>query len=569
MKKNLIFIVLAAALGLLLGYVIFGNTNHNEDSIADHHLLKEVEQKLWTCSMHPQIMLPKSGDCPICGMDLIPASDIENTLSANQFAMTENAIALANIQTTTVGNKDNTSENEITLSGEIVENEETSAVQASYFDGRLERLYINHQGQEVRKGQVLATIYAPALIAAQQELITAASLKVSQPKLYQAVRNKLKNWKLSEKQINSIENSGNVINSFPIYATVSGTVSELMIAEGAYVQEGQSIASITNLNTVWAKFDIYEAQLAQFNIGQKIHITTHAYPDQQLDAVLSFIDPIVNKNTRTISIRATITNTNNLFKPGMFITGKTLSSQKENKDQFSIPSSAIMWTGKRSLVYIKTDPNTPIFEMREVVLGQQNGEQTTIISGLKLGEELVTQGTFTVDAAAQLQGKKSMMNKTINSKSDTSTTSEFTTIFKKDFEQTLISYFKIKDAFIDDNTASIKQETTLLLDQLNNVNLSEISEKERKYISTNIATLKAILKKDNIEYQREHFIILSNHVLEITSKIDALQNTIYVQQCPMADKNQGALWLSTEKEIRNPYFGHKMLKCGSVIKTLN
>src|SRR5690606_32461962 len=177
--------------------------------------------QMWTCSMHPQIMQPESGDCPICGMDLIPADGGSDGLLADQFKLTENAMALANIQTTIVG-KGNVEGNTIKLSGKIAENEEANAVQVSYFSGRIERLNVNFTGETIRKGQLLATIYSPELYAAQQELITAASLKDSQPTLYKAVRNKLKLWKLSENQINLIETSGKVLENFPVYATVSG-----------------------------------------------------------------------------------------------------------------------------------------------------------------------------------------------------------------------------------------------------------------------------------------------------------------------------------------------------------
>ena len=136
----------------------------------------------------------------------------------------------------------------MSLSGKIAANDENNTVQSSYFDGRLEQLNISYEGQQVSRGQLLATIYAPQLVAAQQELITAASLKKSQPELYQAVRNKLKNWKLSESQINAVESSGNVRENFPVYATVSGTVAQVMAAEGDYLKQGQPLLKLNNLN---------------------------------------------------------------------------------------------------------------------------------------------------------------------------------------------------------------------------------------------------------------------------------------------------------------------------------
>ena len=173
MKKYIIYIGLLT-IGLLLGWVLFGYSS-NKETEHDHDEIVETTQ-MWTCSMHPQIMQPEPGDCPICGMDLIPAEGGSDGLLADQFKLTENAMALANIQTTVVG-KGNVEGNTIKLSGKIAENEEANAVQVSYFSGRIERLNVSFTGEEVGKGQLLATIYSPELYAAQQELITAASFK--------------------------------------------------------------------------------------------------------------------------------------------------------------------------------------------------------------------------------------------------------------------------------------------------------------------------------------------------------------------------------------------------------
>src|SRR5690554_2846944 len=266
MKKNIIYIVLALVIGLLGGYLLFGGGSSSSDNHV--HQDEAAADQMWTCSMHPQIMQPEPGDCPICGMDLIPAEAGADGLTADQFKLTANAMALANIQTSVVG--DGSIENGIIkLSGKIAENEEANAVQVSYFSGRIERLNVSFTGEEVRKGQLLATIYSPELYAAQQELITATSLKESQPELYKAVRNKLKLWKLSENQINQIETSGKVIENFPVHATVSGTVTEKLVAQGDYIKQGQPLLKIANLNTVWANFDVYENQIDRFKKGQE------------------------------------------------------------------------------------------------------------------------------------------------------------------------------------------------------------------------------------------------------------------------------------------------------------
>ena len=302
MKKYIVYLGILAV-GLLLGWILFGGSS-KEDTDHNHDAVTETNQ-MWTCSMHPQIMQPAAGDCPICGMDLIPAESGSDGLLAGQFKLTENAMALANIQTTVVG-KGNAEGNTIKLSGKIAENEEANAVQVSYFSGRIERLNVSFTGEEVRKGQLLATIYSPELYAAQQELITAASLKESQPALYKAVRNKLKLWKLSENQINQIEETQKVKENFPVYATVSGTVTEKLVEQGDFIKQGQPLLKIANLNTVWANFDVYENQIELFKKGQEVSVTTNANPNKVFKGKVDFIDPILNSKTRTVTLRVVL-----------------------------------------------------------------------------------------------------------------------------------------------------------------------------------------------------------------------------------------------------------------------
>ncbi len=178
--------------GLFLGWLFFGNLS-NENKIHKHIDITD-KNEIWSCAMHPQIMRVEAGDCPICGMDLISLETPTDGLSADQFKLTANAIALANIETSIVGFGKNDL-NAIKLSGKITENEEANIVQVSYFSGRIETLNISFTGEEVFKGQLLATIYSPELYAAQQELITALSLKSTQPEIYKAVRTKLKNFR--------------------------------------------------------------------------------------------------------------------------------------------------------------------------------------------------------------------------------------------------------------------------------------------------------------------------------------------------------------------------------------
>ena len=584
MKQRILYLGIALLAGLGLGYMLFnGGTSHSTSTEVHNHSAANPQQ--WTCSMHPQILQQEPGDCPICGMDLIPAESTASGLAPEQFKMTPNALALANIQTsivegaTTQGATQN-------LSGKISINEEQIAVQASYYAGRIERLFINYTGQEVQKGQVLATLYAPQLVAAQQELLTAAALKETQPQLYRAVRKKLQLWKLSDKEIEAIEVSGKVREYFPIRATVGGTVTALLGAEGDYLKEGQAIARVSNLNTLWANFDAYERQLSQFRVGQKIEIYTSAYPNKKVEGTISFIAPLLNNDTHTANLRATVKNNDKVLKPGMFVSGKITTAPSTTK-AVSIPASAVLWTGKRSLVYVKAAQDSPIFEMREVTLGQKNGAQVEIIEGLSIGEEIVTKGTFTVDAAAQLQGKKSMMNNTggktmtgheghtgVQENHDSPTAMKqtmkmnFSDSFQKDFKPVLLAYLKVKDALVASDAPQTVVSAKATLEALNAIPTSNLGKMEQEHFNASVKMLEAIAAKTNLNNQRSHFVLLNEHLVALVSAFSTLENTLYVQQCPMANNNQGAVWLSIEKDIRNPYFGAAMLKCGSTIKSL-
>ncbi len=566
MKKYIIYIVILVA-GLFLGKLFFSNPSDKETS-HNHKTDSAISQK-WTCSMHPQIMQPEAGDCPICGMDLIPAEAGADGLSPNQFKLTKNAMALANVQTTIIDSATANTDNGITLSGKIAKNEEANAVQVSYFAGRIERLNISFTGESVRKGQLLATIYSPELFKAQQELLTASTLKETQPALYKAVRNKLKLWKLSDNQINQIESSKKVKENFPVYATVSGTVSEKLAEQGDYIKQGQPLLKIANLNTVWANFDVYENQISNFKVGQPIAINTNSYPNEVFNAKISFISPVLNPQTRTVTVRAVLNNRKELFKPEMFVTGKVDAKVKDTKAQLLIPASAVLWTGKRSIVYVKPDADNPIFEMKEIVLGNKLGDNYEVKSGLQSGDEVVTNGVFTIDASAQLQGKKSMMNH----KKELSEQFEVSKKFKSQLQIAYDEYIKLKDNLIQTDVKLSKNSASTLHKALQNVDMklltNNVAHKQWMMLNkTLLSSSIAITNSEDINEQRRQFKVLSDHFILAVQSF-GINEVSYKQYCPMADSDKGAYWLSKEKQVLNPYFGDMMLKCGEVKQEIN
>src|SRR5699024_10662664 len=216
-------------------------------------------ETIWTCSMHPEIEEDEPGECPICGMDLIPKDDAEDEIDADLFTLSERALSLADIQTERVtdtlsGLKTNS------YTGKIQATDASAATQSAYVAGRIENLQVNTTGKIVQKGQVLGRIYSPELLSAQQELLSAHKRKEHNPALFKAVSNKLKQWKWSQNQIDQLIETEEVQPYFPIQAMVSGEVIEKLVSEGSYVEEGQELFKISDLNNLWAVIDVPEAE---------------------------------------------------------------------------------------------------------------------------------------------------------------------------------------------------------------------------------------------------------------------------------------------------------------------
>ncbi len=219
-------------------------------------------------------------------------------------------------------------------------------------------------------------------------------------------KERLRQWKLTEDQIAAIENSGNVQNNFGVVSNTNGIVTARRVNNGDYISQGTVLFDVADLSKVWVLFDAYESDLPFLNMGDKITFTLQALPGSEYSGNILFIDPVIDPVTRVAKVRVEINNHSATLKPEMFATGIVRARLNEYRNNLVIPRSAVLWTGKRSIVYVKqAGTNEPVFKMREVGLGPMLGNSYVITDGLTEGEEIVTQGAFSVDAAAQLEGK--------------------------------------------------------------------------------------------------------------------------------------------------------------------
>ncbi|CDN33006.1 putative Co/Zn/Cd efflux system membrane fusion protein [Mucinivorans hirudinis] len=396
-------------LGLFAGWIIFGGTSGEQAGGED---VTEQKSEVWTCSMHPQIRSNEKGLCPLCAMDLIPVRSgggSSEAIADDAIQLSPEATALANIETSRVNLKEPVKN--ILLYGVIAPDERALQSQTAHIGGRIEKLYVDFTGERVRKGEPLATIYSPELIAAQQELIEALKLQNSQPKLLWAAREKLRAWKLTDEQIRTIESTAHITTTIEIKSNTDGIVMSRRVSEGDYVQQGAVLFDIADLAKVWAMFDAYESDLAFLHAGDKVTFTVNALAGKIFSATISFIDPILDKTTRTAKVRVEIANADMQLKPEMYATARVQARLQQYKNQIVIPQSAVLWTGKRSIVYVLLpEYKGAVYQLREVELGPSLGNAYVVLSGLTQGEEIVTNGVFAIDASAQLEGKRSMMN---------------------------------------------------------------------------------------------------------------------------------------------------------------
>lgn len=418
-QTHYLLILAVFVTGLLAGWLLFRNSGsgepgHTGTGTASVHDHGEEEEATWTCSMHPQIRQDGPGQCPICGMDLVPLQSLSGGSAGSDpdgVQMSEAALRLAEVETITVSR--GRPEGTFFLQGKIEPDERKDAELTARFGGRIEELLVNFTGQQVELGEPLATLYSPELVAAQRELLEAARFRESRPALYEAARTRLKLWDLTDDQIDDIEAKGEPDHYFEVRSPIRGTILKRHVSRGDYIREGSPLFRVTDLSSVWAMLDAYESDIPWIGRGDMVDMTIPAVPGRTFSGRVAFIDPFIDPQARVARVRIELNNPGELLKPEMLVNGVVRSSSAAQSDALLVPASAVLWTGKRSVVYVNGGgSDAPSFTYREIVLGPRAGDHYVVEEGLQEGEEIAVNGVFRIDAAAQLEGKRSMMSST-------------------------------------------------------------------------------------------------------------------------------------------------------------
>jgi Cu(I)/Ag(I) efflux system membrane fusion protein len=416
-RKLIAGLVIAFVLATTAAIIVWRNNAEATKTAQAADQAKEV----YTCPMHPTVVSDKPGSCPICGMALVKRStggsaaaelaqsgSVDSSLT--QVALSPEQRVTANVRTTRVTLDTHTGE--IVTTGRVTFDERRAAQVTSYTAGRLERLYVNFTGDSVRKGSAVAAIYSPDLYGTQQEYLLAlqnrarmqssgfAGARTAADDLVDSARRRLLLFGMTAAQIRELERGSKPLYTTTIVSPVSGIVTRKLAVEQQYVVAGQPLFEVADLSSVWVEADVYEQQLPNVQIGQKVTITSAAIPGAEFTGTVSFIQPVLTGATRTARVRIELPNKGMQLKPDMYVNVRMFGPAAA--PHVMVPPSAVVDRGQKQFVWVEVQPGH--FEPREVRTGGRHGEMIVILSGLNEGDSIVVEGGFLLDSEAQLRG---------------------------------------------------------------------------------------------------------------------------------------------------------------------
>jgi Cu(I)/Ag(I) efflux system membrane fusion protein len=485
---------------------------------------------------------------------------------------------------------------------------------------------VDFTGQEVQLGDPMALVYSPTLIATQEELLQSlaaqrqlppdpsSSLEAGTASRVAAVRDKLRLLGLSPEQIGQIESLGRVEETLTLLAPADGIVIAREVTEGSYVEEGQTIYTLSDLSRVWVTLEVHEKDAEWVRVGQEVTFSVEAFPGERFLGNVAFVQPTVHDESRTVQARVDLPNPSGRLKPGMFVTGEVQvplagsMGAPGTSTSLLIPASAPLLTGERALVYVQLpDTETPTFEGRDVVLGPRAGDWYVVLEGLSEGELVVTRGNFKIDSELQIRGQPSMMapqgggapthdhgvpgptsGQTLSPQGGGAPTHEHdapeSPVVQTQSGQTPSAFseqigalvrvnFEMVRRLSGDDPEESRRASEAALEALGNVD-STLLEGAGRDIWTPlqksmVESLTALVGEQDFEEMRvPHFEHFSDALIQAVRTFGTGSVApVYRAMCPMVKGREGS-WLQANQEVTNPYHGSRMYTCGSIVETL-
>ncbi|MDN3654936.1 efflux RND transporter periplasmic adaptor subunit [Ferruginibacter paludis] len=357
---------------------------------------KISKDEYYTCSMHPQIMEDRPGNCPICHMELIVVK--KTNTAADEIMLNDEQERLGNIQVDTI--RSGTIGDKVVLTATLNTDETKVSSISARIAGRIDRLYFKNTGDYVTKGTHLYDLYSEELNNAKQEYIATLERKQSLDnsiidfdRLIESAKTKLLLWGMSESQVSDLAKSGKTSTLTSFYSTASGYIMELPVTEGQFVMEGSTIIKLAGLSSLLAEAQVYASQLYAIDKGGDATIQIPDLPGREFTGKIEFANPEIAPDTRVNLIRVSIPNNNGLLKPGMpayvIIKNKMINA-------LTLPIDAVLRDGKMNVVWVKSSKNA--YTIKMVTTGLESGDRIEIKSGLKTGDVVVTGGAYLINS---------------------------------------------------------------------------------------------------------------------------------------------------------------------------
>ena len=540
---------------------------------------EENDWRYYTCGMHPWVILPEPGLCPICHMDLVPLDPEKFTgeIVIDPVVVQNIGVRIEPVVTGPVTRV-------IRTVGTVAYDETRMQDTIVRVDGQIETLYANYIGMPVKKGDVLADYHSPTVMAAEHELLIASKSRATADgaRIIEAAKDKLRIYGVPEADIEAVLETGKVPYTFRVLSPLDGFVHSMGGHQGHWLTVGEHVNEIINLSQVWVLATLYEYQLPFVEVGQPAVMTLSYLPGRTFEGKVIYIYPYLDEKTRQINVRLEFDNPTGLLKPGMYAKIKLQSTLAESRTL--APRAAVMDTGKRQIAFVSLGEGR--FEPRDVVVGVETDDgMVEILDGLKPGEMVVTSGQFLLDSEANIReslakmirGELASEQEAVVAVAGTSQLSALPDAVADAIVDILDGYFAIGDTFAGDSVGDLSPVAGRIVgavDVLLDVEIPDDKEFWRNH--DEVAVVRGIALKlvdeTDLEQARLQFADLSAalaKLIKATGVPPSYPTQVHQLHCPMYRSGQGgSIWLQPKGDVRNPFFGSIMLRCFDERSTL-
>jgi Cu(I)/Ag(I) efflux system membrane fusion protein len=382
------------------------------------HLFAQDNDKVdyYTCTMHPFVHAVEPGNCPVCGMELVPVMKKSGASAAaasgeapTEFSIPLDRQQLIGVTYATVEKK--SLQRVLRAAGLVAEENERHWIIVSRVQGYVQQLIVNSPGELVEKDQPLLTIYSPDLLATQRELVDllrmrdnarqsgSATAAQNASDLITSAEQRLLQWNVTEQQVAELEKTREPQENLTLNSPYRGIVHHIHIEQGKDISVGTDLIDLADLSVVWVWAEFYQDEAALLKPGLPVTITTSAYPNENFSGKIAVIDAFLNDERRTIRVRLDIDNPDMKLRPDMYVDA---GLQIDAGEGLAVPFSAVLPTGAHNIVFV--DKGGGKLEPRFIELGAKFGDSYQVTSGLKEGERVVSSANFLVDAESKIQG---------------------------------------------------------------------------------------------------------------------------------------------------------------------